>query len=142
MNSQTMLLNSLYQNTSMAKTTLKNVINKVSDSDLNCLLRKQLNSYQKTSDTLKEQLTSQNQKPSDISMFSKSLINIGLDVKCINDKSPQHISEILIQGTNMGIIDINKNINSAKNVSPQIIQEAKKLLIKEQKYLDTLKTYL
>lgn len=49
---------------------------------------------------------------------------------------------MLIQGTNMGIIKINKALNHTVTASPKLVQEAKDMLKKEQAYIDNLKGYL
>ncbi len=142
MNSQTNLLNSLYQNASMGQTSLKKVIKEVKDTGLKTELKKQLNTYKQQASTITQQMIAMNEKPTDISGFSKTMATTGIKLNCIKDSSTQHIAEIMIKGTNMGIISINKALNAASDASPKIIQEATKLLTDEQKYLDNLKAYL
>lgn len=142
MNSQSNLLNSLYQNASMGKTSLKKVIREVKDAGLKTELKKQLNTYNQQVSTITQQMIAMNEKPTDISSFSKVMATTGIKLNCIKDSSTQHIAEIMIKGTNMGIISINKALNAATDAPPTIVQEATNLLSDEQKYLDNLKAYL
>ncbi|MDE7279798.1 MAG: hypothetical protein K2N26_08760, partial [Oscillospiraceae bacterium] len=76
--------------------------------------------------------------PKTTKLMSKMVICLN----CAKDKSTEHIAEMLIQGTNMGIININKALNHTVTASPKLVQEAKDMLSKEQAYIDNLKGYL
>ena len=80
-------------------------------------------------------------KPQPLSKTAKLMSKMGICFNCAKDKS-EHIAEMLIQGTNMGIIKINKALNHTVTASPKLVQEAKDMLKKEQAYIDNLKGYL
>jgi len=58
------------------------------------------------------------------------------------NKTPSHISEMLIQGSTMGIIDITKKIKEYPNVDKEILDLANKLLKLEQNNVEECKKYL
>ena len=68
--------------------------------------------------------------------------DIGLAVSCAADSSTSNIAKMLIQGTNMGIIRLNKSLNAADDVSESARNEAVDMLKAEQAYIDKLKPYL
>jgi hypothetical protein len=51
-----------------------------------------------------------------------------MNLNTLVNKTPSHISEMLIQGSTMGIIDISKKIKEYTNVDKEIHDLANKLL--------------
>ena len=77
-----------------------------------------------------------------ISPFIKIMTSTGIAMNCAKDSSSEHIAEMLIQGTNMGIIKINQAMNRTSQANSRFIDEAQMILKKEQRYIDNLKKYL
>ena len=64
-------------------------------------------------------------------------------MKTINGKSPDHISEMLMQGSIMGVIQIIRRMKQYKNqVSKNVYSLAQKLLDTEQRNLEDCKKFL
>ena len=70
------------------------------------------------------------------------MTSAGIALNCAKDSSSEHIAEMLVQGTNMGIIKINQAINRTSQSNSRFVEEAKIQLKKEQHYIDNLKKYL
>lgn len=102
----------------------------------------QLSNYKDQTNHIIGQMRLQNMKPEPVPKMTKMMTSVGIAMNCAKDNSTEHIAEMLIQGTNMGVIKINKALNSAVTASPQLVQDAKRMLSKEQKYIDNLKSYL
>ncbi len=134
--------NTLYQNTSMSFSSIEKIIPKIDDINLKSELQKQLDVYNKRNIKLKEQLYTLNSTPKDIDAYTKVVADMGIKMNTLFNKTPSHIAKMIIQGTNMGIIDINQTLNNNKCVEENIINEAKFILKGEQKYLDDMKKYL
>ena len=64
------------------------------------------------------------------------------NLEMLKDDSSSNIAKLMIEGSNKGIIEINKNLNSYNNMNSKIIKLAKKLLATEQHNIDELKIYL
>ena len=59
------------------------------------------------------------------------------------DNSDSKISDIIIQGLVMGVIDINKRLDNYKNeVNKDLIKLGNSLLVFQQESIDRLKAYL
>jgi hypothetical protein len=58
------------------------------------------------------------------------------------DKTPSHISEMLIIGSNMGIIDAIKKLKKYKDAEEDIIKLMEKLLKFEEDNVQQLKQFL
>lgn len=142
MYSQEKLYNALYQNAEMGTSSIRKVFPKVQDSKLKSELRMQLSNYKNQTNQLMGEMRSQNMKPEPVPKMTKMMTSMGIAMNCAKDNSTEHIAEMLIQGTNMGVIKINKALNSSVTAAPKLVQEAKLMLSKEQKYIDNLKSYL
>ena len=142
MSKETGILNSLYQNVSMGESSIKKILPKVKDPAMKSELQRQLRNYKNQVSNVTSQLKAENQKPTDLGFIAKTMSSAGIALNCAKDSSSQHLAEMMIQGTNMGVIKINKALNSAVDASPKLIQEATSLLAHEQKYINNLKSYL
>lgn len=142
MSEQYKLLNALYQNTEMGTSSIKKIFPKINDTKLKHELRMQLSNYKEQNNQIIERMKSYNIKPQPVSKMTKFMSSAGINLNCAKDNSTGHIAEMLIQGTNMGVIKINKALNQSKMADPKLIQEAKNMLTAEQKYIDNLKSYL
>ncbi len=135
-------LNSLYQNTSMGISTLSKIIPKAKDLKLKGELQAQLNNYHDQSEQIRKEIYAQNSEPKDISAFTKTFADSSIAMSTLTNRSTSHIAEMMIQGTNMGVIDINKQINHTPLLDENIRKQAQDILTSEQQYIDNLKCYL
>ncbi len=136
------ILNSLYQNTSMGITALEKIIPKVKDKSLKGELQAQLKNYNKQNERIIQAIYSYDATPKDINSYAKTSADIGISMNTMLSTSPGHIAKMMIQGTDMGIIDINKTLNEYTGIEQNVINQAKDMLTDEQKYIDKLKKYL
>lgn len=136
------ILNSLYQNASMGVSSLQKIIPKVKDKNLKNQLLNQLDTYSKQKDKLVNEIYSYDATPKDINAYAKTSAEIGISMNTMLSSSPSHIAQMMIQGTDMGVIDINKTLNDYTGVEQSVLKRAKDILTDEQKYIDNLKKYL
>lgn len=136
------LENAMYHNASMCCSAIKQVLPKVQDGNLKKELSRQLGDYRNEINTVVSNMHRENSRPTQPALMKQVMSKAGIALSLIRDNSPEHISQMMIQGTNMGIIDINRALNSAKDLSPQTAKQVKSLLAKEQEHIDSLKRYL
>ena len=74
--------------------------------------------------------------------MSKVMTYVMANLELLKDDSSSNIAKMMIDGSNKGIIEITKNLNSYTNMNSRIIKLAKKLLATEQHNIDELKIYL
>ena len=142
MNNQEKVLTAILQNAEMGTSAIKNIFPDVRDSALKTELRHQLSEYTKQNNVVNHQMSNLNIQGQGISPMTKVMSNMGIKMKIAKDNSTGHIAEMLIQGTNMGIIKINQALNSSQDSPSKLTSQAKDLLSKEQHYIDRLKNYL
>ena len=82
------------------------------------------------------------EQPQQLPAFSRAMSKMGIALDLAFDNSTGHIAEMMIQGTNMGIIKLNKSMNAASDITPETKKMADEMLDREQKYIDRLKRFL
>lgn len=142
MNAETNLLSAIYQNADMGCSSIEKIIPKIADNELRSEVTSQLRRYRRSYNRVCSELHAERTEPKKLSPFTKAMSEIGLAVSCAADSSTSNISKMLIQGTNMGIIRLNKSLNAADGVSESVRNEAVDMLRAEQAYIDKLKPYL
>lgn len=142
MSKETDILNSLYENVSMGESAIKQVLPKVKDNSLKSELQREFRDYKTQCNNITTQLKAENHRPEGAGLMTRAMSTAGIALNCAKDSSGKHIAEMMIQGTNMGVIKINKALNASSDASPKIVQEAKSILKNQQKYIDNLKSYL
>ena len=139
------LLQCIYQDCYMATKNLESLLDEIKDKDNK--IKKEvediLKKYEVYLKDVKKHLKINKVKPKKISMFAimGAKMKMRKDVK--NDNSDSKISDIVIQGLVMGVIDINKRLDNYKSeVGKEIIKLGNNLLEFQQTSIDRLKAYL
>lgn len=136
------LLNYIYQNAEMGKDSTEHLLKICEDNELKKVLQSQLSEYKKVFDIADNKIKSANKDPKELSSITKLSTDIMLNLKTLKDKSSSHISEMMIQGSTMGIIDITKKLNEYNDASKDILDLGKNLLKFQQEKIEEFKKFL
>lgn len=136
------LLNNVLKNAGMGKDTITKLIKITDDIPFRKDLETQLTEYQKIYDEAESQLQASQEKPEDIGAIPKASAYMMLNLKTIKDKSTSHLAEMMIQGSNMGIIEITKSMKQCNGVDSQVMSLANNLLETENNNVQQMKQYL
>jgi len=142
MNQNTEFLNYIYQNSKMGVETIKQIIEIISHDEFSKHLQAQLSKYQSIYEEAKRKLNESGHQEKDISTMQKISAYMSISMKTLTDKTPSHISEMLIQGSTMGIIDATKNIEKYPDADKDITELANRLLKIEESNVEQLKKFL
>ncbi|WP_300385778.1 hypothetical protein [Clostridium sp.] len=142
MNENVEFLNYIYQNAGMGKDTITQLIGIAKDEEYKKMLESQLKEYNMIHNTADVKIKALNKDAKDINVFSKASTYVMININTLMDKTPSHISEMLIQGSTMGIVDITKNIKKYADADKDILDLANKLLKFEQNNVEECKKYL
>ncbi len=135
-------LNYIYQNAKMGVIGIDNIKDKIFDDELKNVIATQKKEYQKIADDASSILNELGLTEKDVSKMAKVSTYVMANLEMLKDDSSSNIAKLMIEGSNKGIIEINKNLNSYNNMNSKIIKLAKKLLATEQHNIDELKIYL
>lgn len=142
MNGNAELLNYIYQNSQMGVHTIQQLIEIVEDDDFKRHLGAQYNEYKEIHNTAQKALNEAGYDEKGIGTLNKIKTYLMINMQTLTDKTPSHISEMLIIGSNMGIINAVKNIKKYKDTEPHILNLMERLLKLEEDNVQQLKKFL
>jgi hypothetical protein len=74
--------------------------------------------------------------------MNKMMTWSGIQMKTMTDQSNSKISELLMQGTNMGIIEGRRLLNEHRKIEPDVEQILNDFVVMQEDSVETLKKYL
>ena len=80
--------------------------------------------------------------PHETGAMEKVMTWWGIQMKAMNDKSNSNLSELLLNGTNMGIIEGRRLLNQNPNINPDIHTLLGDFVKLQEDSVETLKKYL
>lgn len=135
-------LDELNKGATMGMDSLKFIIEKVEDKDFKRVLSKQFDAYSKISKKVNKIYEDYADKtPHETSTMEKVMVWSDIQMKTINDKSTSKIAEMLLQGTNMGIIEGRKMLNN-KVLDKKVNDLIEEFVGMQEEYVEVLKSFL
>ena len=136
------VLDELSKGACMGMDAIKFVLDKIEDKALYDLLDKQYNEYKSISDKICELYPDYASKdPKETNAMNKVMTWYGIEMKTMMDSTDSKIAELIMQGTNMGIIEgrrllnhkhtderVNELVNEYVNNQEEVVENLKKFL--------------
>ena len=136
------VLDELNKGACMGMDAIKDILDKVEDENLHKVLDDQYNSYKDISRRINEIYPDYSDKePHETSTMNKVMTWYGIEMKTLTDHTTSKLAEILMQGTNMGIIEGRRLLNQ-KSTDEKINSLVEEYVNMQEKYVETLKDYL
>jgi len=142
MNGNAELLNFIYQNAQMGVITIDQLLYTAEDDEFKARLSAQLEEYRSIFSEARELLNKNGYEEKGISTCSKIKTYIMVRLQTVRDNTSSHVAEMLILGSNMGILDAVKNLKRYKDAEEAIQNLMKRLLVFEEDNVQQLKDYL
>ena len=136
------ILKEISKDAKMGMDSINMVGQKVQDDKFQKLLDEQHNEYQNIFDRTQELLVQNNETIEDVPMMQKMMGWTGIQINTMNDKSNSQLSELLIQGNDMGVIKGTKLLNSSSVTTPEIKNLLSDFVRLQEKNIDDLKKFL
>lgn len=135
-------LDELNKGCTMGIEAINSLIDKVDSDDFKKVLEKQLKDYDKIEDKISDIYDDySNEEPHEISNFEKTMADYMTNMKTMMDHTDSKIAEILLQGTNMGIIE-GKRILNNKKVDKKVEKLIEDFVNDQEKIVEDIKKYL
>ncbi len=136
-------LDELNKGCTMALDSLNNVIDKANSASFKKLLKDQYKKYNNMHKKI-EILYSKysDEEPTEIGTMAKAFAWSSVEMKTLIDDSDSKIADLLLQGTNMGIIEGRKLINHKPNVDPEVNKILHEFVDFQEEFVEFLKEYL
>ncbi len=136
------LLNFVYQNSQMGVHTIQQLIGKVDDQEFKQHLESQFREYEAIHKAAEKMLNEAGYDEKGIGTMDKIKTYLMINMQTLTDNTPAHISEMLMVGSNMGIINAVKNLKRYQGAEPNIVSLMKRLLKFEENNVQQLKEFL
>ena len=135
-------LDEIHKGSCMGSDAISFILDKVEDKNLEKLLRKQYKSYKEMQKNIEDIYPKYNEgKPHSTSKIEQVMTDSMINMKTMKDNTTSHLAELLVQGTNMGIIE-GRRILNRKNLNEEVNSLITKYVSMQEKYLDNLKEFL
>ncbi len=136
-------INEVYRNANVALLSITNVINELEDCPLKKEIASEYEGYEKLIGEISAYMQEKGYEAKEVGTFKKMMMSSAIKVNTAFDDTAQHIAELMIKGTVMGITELCGIINNSKHITDKtIIEYAKKLKELEETYEQKLKKFL
>ncbi|MEG0270891.1 MAG: hypothetical protein RR547_09655 [Raoultibacter sp.] len=142
MNGNAELLNYVYQNSEMGINTISQLLEIAKDDDFLAHLKMQHDQYQKMNQEAKKRLAMHKLDEKGISKTSQVKTQLMIHMQTITDQSTSHLAEMMLIGSNMGVIDALKNIRQYGDADREVLQLMEGLLHFEEESAEKLKAFI
>ncbi len=119
------------------------VSEKASDGDFRQVLDTEYNKYKKISERVNDLYSQYTDKePHETNAMNKAMTWYGIQMKTMTDDTTSKLSELLMQGTNMGIIEGRRLMNQHSNIDSDVENILNDFVVMQEDSVETLKKYL
>lgn len=137
------ILDEVNKGATMGMDAISYVSEKVSDSQFKKVLDTEYSKYQHISNRVNEVYSNYSSKePHETNMMNKMMTWYGIQMNTFKDSTTSKLSELLMQGTNMGIIEGRRLINQNNNIAPDVHTILTDFVTMQEDSIETLKKYL
>ncbi len=132
----------IQRNTEMAMKAIDTISSKVYDDQLAMQISRQSLKYSELRNEASKQLMTAKAEPYHSSYFADMMLKTGIHCNTLLNTSTSHIAELMIKGSNMGVLEMQKILNHNEEAGEKPVALANQLLDFEAKNIDRLKKYL
>ena len=138
------VLDEVNKGATMGMDAIHYVSNKVGDERFKKVLDVEYGKYQEITNRVNDIYSQYNseKEPHETNAMNKMMAWYGINMRTMNDQSNSKISELLMQGTNMGIIEGRRLLNNNPSVDTQVKQILNDFVVMQEDSVETLKKYL
>ena len=137
------ILDEVNKGATMGMDAISYVSEKVVDDDFKEVLDTEYNKYKDISNRVNNLYDNYSSKePHETNAMNKMMTWYGIQMKTMVDDSTSKLSELLMQGTNMGIIEGRRLLNQNQNIEPDVKNILNDFVVMQEDSVETLKKYL
>lgn len=137
------ILDEVNKGATMGMDAISYVSEKVVDDDFKEVLDTEYNKYKDISNRVNNLYDNYSSKePHETNAMNKMMTWYGIQMKTMVDDSTSKLSELLMQGTNMGIIEGRHLLNQNQNIEPDVKNILNDFVVMQEDSVETLKKYL
>ena len=142
MDSPQYILNQINKGIKMGMDSISTISEKVGDQNFKDDLAFQYDQYNEILNKVNDELKNYNDFPDELPPIQKAMGYMEIQMTSMTDKSNSHFAEMLLKGTNMGIIEGVKLKNQNPDADPKIKSILDEFIKFQENTVEKLKTYL
>lgn len=138
------VLDEINKGATMGMDAISFISQKVEDNQFKNILKTEYNKYKDISARVNKLYNNfaTNKEPHETNTMNKMMTWYGIQMKTMTDDTTSKLSELLMQGTNMGIIEGRRLINQNTNVFSDVKNILHDFVTMQEDSVETLKKYL
>lgn len=137
------VLDELNKGCVMGMDALRNILDKVEDKRFKKVLEDEFDKYKDVHRRIEEKYEDYSrEEPTETSAMNKAMTSMMTEMKLMNDNSDSKIAELLMQGTNMGIIEGKKLLNHKEHLDKEVESILKDFIEMQENSVETYKKFL
>ena len=137
------ILDEVNKGATMGMDAISYVSEKVEDNNFKQVLDTEYNKYKDISNRVNNLYDNYSSKePHETNAMNKMMTWYGIQMKTMVNDTTSKLSELLMQGTNMGIIEGRRLLNQNQNIEPDVKNILNDFVVMQEDSVETLKKYL
>jgi hypothetical protein len=137
------ILDEVNKGATMGMDAISYVAEKAKDNTFKDVLDIEFNKYEKISKRVNKIYENYSSKePHETNAMTKAMTWYGVQMKTMTDDTTSKLSELLMQGTNMGIIEGRRLLNQNPNADKDVKDVLNDFVVMQEDSVETLKKYL
>lgn len=138
------VLDEINKGATMGMDAIDIISDKTKDADLKETLKVEYNKYKKISERVNDIYSHYhtNKEPHETNAMNKMMTWYGVQMRTIKDDTPSKLSELLMQGTNMGIIEGRRLLNNNTRIKEDVKNILTDFVEMQEDSIETLKEFL
>ncbi len=136
------VLNGFYKNAAVGKDAIFCVLEHTEDPALRKELCTQLEYYENQQQKIRQQMKASYLYPQEQGTLAKLCSCASIRMRCLGNTDSSRIAKLMVEGTNMGLIQLSQLLNRCTDISAPIRQQGKEMVQQEEAYRNRLKPYL
>ncbi len=138
------LLQGIYKTVNMSTDSVLTILGKTKKEELRAELTAELEGYQKFATIVRNKLGEVSVTPEETGILEKLPAELSIRMSTLTDDSAQKLAELMINGSTMGVIELQKELGTAKKAGAahDNIQLANGVLTFQQENINKMKNFL
>lgn len=137
------ILDEVNKGATMGMDAITFVSEKVEDAEFKKVLDTEYNKYEQISNRVNELYNNySNKEPHETNVMNKAMTWYGIQMRTMADDTTSKLSELLMQGTNMGIIEGRRLLNNNERIKDDVKNILTDFVEMQEESIETLKKFL
>lgn len=137
------ILDELNKGCAMGMDAIRDILDKVEDKKFKKVLEDEFDKYKEIHHRIERKYEDYSKdEPTETSIMNKVMTSWMTDMKLMTDHSNSKIAELLLQGTNMGIIEGKKLLNNKAKIDKEVESILNEYIEMQERSVEIYKEYL